>query len=167
SIDAAPVNRLSLAETLRRIEGATVTQLRPARQSPHRVNPVYPRPLRDYLGEGPEPGEWRQVAGGVEVIDVPIPVDDRRVRILRVQPGQRLPRHGHSGDEVTMVLAGGYRTREAAYRRGDVESADASTIHQPVAEPGEPCICVTVTRGPIIPTVALSRLFQKVSRIWS
>lgn len=167
AIDATPVDRRSLVDVLAQIDDGVAMPPQPRRPPPPAVNPIYPRPLRDYLEAGPEPGPWRPVADGIESIDVAFPGDRRRMRILRVQPGRRLPRHGHGGDEITMVLAGRYRTSDGAFGRGDVESADSSTIHQPVADAGEPCICVTVTRGPLVPTAALSWLVQKVSRLWS
>lgn len=167
AIEAAPIDRRSLDDVLGRIDGSGPARAQPPPRSAPSGNPIYPRPLRDYLEDGQEPGSWRSMADGVESIDVDVQGEGRRMRIMRVQPGQRLPRHGHGGDEITMVLAGGYRTADGAFSRGDVECADSSTIHQPVADPGEPCLCVTVTRGPLVPTAALSWLVQKVSRLWS
>jgi putative transcriptional regulator len=62
---------------------------------------------------------------------------------------------------MTMVLAGGYTDESGSFARGDVENADSSVVHQPIADQGEPCICVTVTQGPLLPT----GLFRLISRL--
>ena len=166
SIDAAPVDNGALERLMARVDGegasAAVRPPPPARP----INPPYPRPLRDYLDQG-EPSAWRRLADGVEAADVNISNGGRRVRLLRVQPGRRLPRHGHGGDELTLVLAGGYRNENGAFARGDVECADQSVIHEPVADLGDPCICLTATRGPMVPTAVLSWIAQRISRLWS
>ncbi|MCB2108841.1 MAG: cupin domain-containing protein, partial [Rhodobacteraceae bacterium] len=87
-----------------------------------------------------------------------------RARVLRIAPGTRVPHHGHGGEEMTMVLAGGYTDESGSFARGDVQCADQSTVHQPVADPGEPCIALTVTRGALVPTgffSILARLFPR------
>jgi len=44
------------------------------------------------------------------------------------------------------------------FARGDVETADADLVHQPVAEPGEDCICLAVTDAPLRFRSPLARL---------
>jgi putative transcriptional regulator len=123
---------------------------------------VLPRPLRDYVGAGVDSITWRKLTSGVEYFDLPVRAEGRRARLLKIAPGTRVPSHGHGGEELTMVLAGGYTDEFGSYARGDVETADVSQVHQPVADAGEPCICLTVTRGALIP----SAIFSIVSRIF-
>lgn len=66
---------------------------------------------------------------------------------------------------MTMVLAGGYTDEFGSYARGDVETAEGAQVHQPVADAGEPCICLTVTRGALIPSALFSVLTRFFPRL--
>lgn len=112
-------------------------------------DPSVPRPLRDYLDRDLASLEWRQVIRGVEEAEISLQSGDCRTRLMRIQPGVAMPRHTHGGDEVTLVLEGGYSDADGHYGRGDVQTADPSIDHQPVADEGEPCICLVVSDGPL------------------
>ena len=73
--------------------------------------------------------------------------------------------HGHSGNELTMVLAGGFTDATGSYARGDVESADDGLVHQPVADAGEECVCLVVTEGDLQPTGFIAKLVQPFFRL--
>jgi putative transcriptional regulator len=127
---------------------------------------VLPRPLRDYVGSGVESVQWRRLTTGVDYFDLPVRAEGRRARLLKIAPGTRVPSHGHGGEEMTMVLAGGYTDEFGSYARGDVETADVTQVHQPVADAGEPCVCLTVTRGALIPSAifsVISKIFPRLS----
>ena len=68
-------------------------------------------------------------------------------RLLRLEPGGAIPAHGHDGEELTLVLSGGFEDGRGVYRRGDVCAADADTAHRPQVSDPEPCVCFTVTLG--------------------
>jgi len=72
--------------------------------------------------------------------------------------------HGHSGDEMTMVLAGGYTDATGNFQRGDVEAADDGLVHQPVADAGEECVCLVVTEGELQPTGMIAKVLQPFFR---
>ena len=61
--------------------------------------------------------------------------------------GADVPDHGHEGLEMTLVLAGAYSDGRGRYARGDVDVADETVEHHPVAEPGAPCLCLAATEG--------------------
>jgi len=73
--------------------------------------------------------------------------------------------HGHAGNEMTLVLQGSYRAGGARFRAGDVECADEATNHQPVADPGETCVCLAVTDAPLRFGNLLGRMMQPFIRI--
>jgi putative transcriptional regulator len=60
-----------------------------------------------------------------------------------------MPTHGHRGQELTLVLAGSFSDEHGTFARGDVEEADEDVEHQPIADPGEDCICLAVTDAPL------------------
>lgn len=68
-------------------------------------------------------------------------------KLLRLEPGGVIPHHGHEGEELTLVLSGGFDDERGAYRRGDVCAADGETAHRPRVSDPEPCVCFTVTLG--------------------
>jgi putative transcriptional regulator len=161
-LDAAPVSAGSFDAVMARLD-APPSAPTPARATV--ADATLPRPLRDYVGSGIDSISWRRMAGGVEYVDLPLRAEGRRARLLRIAPGTRVPSHGHGGEEMTMVLAGGYSDEFGSYARGDVETADVTKVHQPVADPGEPCICLTVTRGALIPSAVFSLLSRFFPRL--
>jgi putative transcriptional regulator len=84
--------------------------------------------------------------------------------LLRIPSGGGLPYHGHVGDELVLVLSGGFKDQTGTYHRGDVATADPSLTHTPVVVPGEACVCMTLNEGPILwgrILAPLARLFRR------
>jgi putative transcriptional regulator len=162
---AAPVASTSLDAVMARLDGPVITTAAKVMKTPAN-DTTLPRPLRDYVGGGVENVNWRKLTNGVEYFDLPVKAEGRRARLLKIAPGTRVPSHGHRGEEMTMVLAGGYTDEFGSYARGDVETADAEQVHQPVADAGEPCICLAVTRGALLPSAiaaVFNRFFPRLS----
>jgi len=70
-----------------------------------------------------------------------------RIGLMKIAAGTRLPKHGHTGEEFTMVLAGGYKDDGTQFLRGDIDWADDQTVHQPLADRDGDCLCLVVTKG--------------------
>ena len=62
--------------------------------------------------------------------------------LLRVEAGRKVPEHSHGGQELTLLLRGAYRDRFGRFAAGDIADHDEDVEHQPIAEPGEDCICL-------------------------
>jgi putative transcriptional regulator len=69
------------------------------------------------------------------------------LRLLRVRPGKALPRHGHHGTELTLVLEGAFADERGRYGPGDLAEADEETEHRPLAEGVDDCVCLVATVG--------------------
>lgn len=110
---------------------------------------VSPKPLRDYLGGDLDSVRWRRIAPGVETRAVGLTGGKGRARLIRIAPGHAIPEHGHNGEELTLVLTGGYTDESGHFLRGDVEQADSGVEHQPVADPGGPCVVLATTDAPL------------------
>ncbi|WP_341705833.1 ChrR family anti-sigma-E factor [Ferrovibrio sp.] len=109
-----------------------------------------PAPLRAYLSGGVDRIPWRWSGAGLHAFALPVQkARGGMASLLRIAPGTGMPRHSHAGEEMTLVLSGGFTDDAGAFRRGDVEIADGSTEHRPVAMAGEPCICLAVTDAPL------------------
>lgn len=132
------------------------SQPRPAEEAA----PLLPQPLRGYLGNGLEAKGWRSFGRGFRQREL---LRDRSgfvVHLLDIAPDTAMPHHGHAGEELTMVLQGGFSDETGHYLRGDVAAMDEHGEHRPVADPGENCICVTVSNAPVRLTGFLGRLLQ-------
>lgn len=85
-------------------------------------------------------------------------------RLLRIRGGAPMPRHTHRGNELTLILEGGYRDEFGEYLRGDLATADPSVDHRPVANPGGDCVCLAVVDAPLRLTGLGGRLLNFMLR---
>jgi len=76
-----------------------------------------------------------------------------------------VPDHGHRGTELTLVLQGAFRDEVDRFARGDIEIATEELEHTPVAEAGEPCICLAATDAPLRFNSLVPRMLQPLLRI--
>lgn len=121
-----------------------------ARFSQGRRGGGIPKPLHDYLRTGVDRIAWRWSGAGLHSFALPVPkARGGMVSLLKIAPGTGMPIHTHSGEEMTLVLSGGFTDENGAFERGDVEIADGSIEHRPVAMAGQPCICLAVTDAPL------------------
>ncbi len=108
-----------------------------------------PEPLRSYVGAPLSALPWHPLSEGIEEIDLGVGRPPVRTCLIRVAAGTVMPRHGHLGLELNLVLAGGYHDPRGWFRRGDVVIDDSTIDHSPVAGSCEPCICLCVTDAPL------------------
>ena len=131
------------------------------------IHPVFgwaPAPLVPHLRPGMD---WRRVMGKFDEIRLDLPGDFHRVSLLRLEPGSGLPQHKHTGYEFTVVLQGGYTDETGNYGVGDFAVGPGDQRHEPIADPGEPCIAMIVVEQPIVLTGPWGRwLNPLVSRGW-
>ena len=94
---------------------------------------------------------WQRVAPGISQIrfDHERFAADKAVRLLRIAPGTCMPKHGHSGSELTLILQGSYSDETGRFCAGDVADLDPDIKHQPIADRDTPCICLIVTDAPL------------------
>lgn len=120
---------------------------------------VIPEPLRSYLGGDLADLKWRSIGTAHQIL---IKTADRetQVRLLRIPAGKPVPEHSHGGRELTVVLRGAFHDEVDQFGPGDIEDADGSLTHQPVADADEDCICLAVTDAPLRFTSRLVRLVQ-------
>ncbi|NEY89970.1 ChrR family anti-sigma-E factor [Tabrizicola oligotrophica] len=135
--------------------------------TPHRPAPrrgLLPSPLADYVGGDLDKVRWRSLGMGVRQAILPT-AKGASARLLYIPAGQGVPDHGHRGLELTLVLQGAFHDARARFGPGDVEIADESDEHTPVAETGDACICLAATDAPLRFISLLPRLLQPIFRI--
>jgi putative transcriptional regulator len=119
-----------------------------------------PPSLLPYLGAK----DWKRAFGGFEQIEIGLHGDTHRVALLRLQPGKGLPVHRHVANEFTVVLQGGYTDNTGNYGVGDFAVGPGAQQHEPIADPGEPCIALIVVEKPIVLTGAWGRWLNPLLR---
>ena len=151
----------SLEACLARIDGLPQANARAQR----RGEGIIPAPLVDYIGGGLSAVKWRPLGLGARQAILKTSDTGASVRLLSIPGGVAMPDHSHSGVEMTLVLQGAFRDEQERFGPGDVEVADDAVLHTPVAEPGQVCICLAATQGPLRFQSLLPRLAQGFFRI--
>lgn len=129
---------------------------------PIRASGIFPAPVMQALGG--DPPRWRMLGGGIRQQILSADAAGS-LRLLYIPPGKAVPEHGHRGLELTLVLQGSFSDSAGRFARGDVECAHDEVDHQPVADPGAPCICLAATDAPLRFHAMLPRLLQPLFRI--
>lgn len=144
-----------------RLSGSTPSAARePARPAASAGDIIIPEPLRSYLGGDLSGLKWKALGRGAYHIRIPTSDRETSVRLLKIPAGKPVPEHSHGGRELTLVLKGSFQDGQSLFKRGDLEEADESMQHQPVATPDEDCICLAVTDAPLKFRSLLVRLVQ-------
>ena len=156
-VEPAAVSEGCLDAVMARLDEAGEEAIRFEAEGKDKVNDGLPRPLRDYVGTDIEGLPWRTVMRGLEEADIETGDSNYQARLMRIAPGTSMPKHTHAGNEVTLVLKGAFSDEDGRYARGDVQVADEALDHRPVAEAGEPCLCLVVTDAPLRLTGPLGR----------
>jgi len=153
----APLNGASLDAAMAKLDAPAEAVARVAAKA---VDEVLPQPLRDYVKGELANVKWQWKGFGVAYAPLLNDASGNKLGLLKVSAGVRVPHHGHTDDELTLVLSGGYKSEFGAFVRGDVEFADGDVKHQPVADDDGPCLCLVITRGALKPTGLVAGLLM-------
>ncbi|ODN69010.1 Anti-sigma-E factor ChrR [Methylobrevis pamukkalensis] len=75
-----------------------------------------------------------------------------------------MPVHTHHGCEVTLVVEGSFSDVRGRFVPGDIDIADDSIDHKPVAGAEADCICFAVCDAPVKLTGRFGRLLNPLIR---
>ncbi len=154
TIDPSLLNNVSLLE----VADETV-----ADQAPH-AHSSLPEPLRSVVGDF-ESIPWRRKLPGLKEFRLPNRPDGCDAVLYKIKANRSMPRHTHEGDELTLVLEGGFSDHTGSYKAGDVAIADPSVEHRPFADPDGDCLCFAVSDGPLRLTGPVGRLLAGLNRL--
>ena len=88
-----------------------------------------------------------------------VPEDPRtNLVLLKIGAGKRMPTHGHSGEELTLVLQGAFEDEHGRCAVGDLAEEDDDSHHTPVVTGEETCICLASIEGRLRPHGLIGRL---------
>jgi putative transcriptional regulator len=158
-----PLAADSLAKTLAKLDQGASEPIRPAIRPvvhpgpPMGDSPLLPQPLRDYMSQAwAARGSWRSVMPGLRTLK--LKADGAKVWVMELGAGRAIPHHGHRGQEMVLVLSGGYHDGEIGYGPGDIHMSGPEIVHQPIVDDDGPCVCLVMVEGGIRPTGLLGRL---------
>ncbi len=124
-----------------------------------KASAAVPPMLRKLLGSDDYDAlPWKSVAPGIRQII--LPVGEGNSRMLRIAAGKKMPVHSHRGNELTLILQGGYSDALGKFNAGDVADLDSEVEHQPVADEDEDCICLAGMDAPLHFRGWIARLMQ-------
>lgn len=126
---------------------------------------MVPEPLRSYVGDDFDSLKWRALGLGAYEVRIPTSDNETTVRLLRIPIGKPVPEHSHGGRELTLVLSGYFVDGDMKFARGDMEDADATVTHTPVAGSDSDCICLAVTDLPLKFSSWFMRAIQPILKI--
>lgn len=157
------IERLSSAELDARLFERTLARLDEKR--PALLATPTARPPRDLGIDLPAPiaqramSGWRWMGPGMAFARLDVP-EDRRISLvlLKIAAGKRIPTHGHSGEELTLVLRGAFEDEHGRVAAGDLAEEDDDTHHTPVVTGSDTCICLASIEGRLRPHGLIARL---------
>src|SRR5262245_14987744 len=155
----AELGEAALAGVMAKLESVAVEPKAPA-PAPRPGFEWAPSSLLPYLGTK----DWKRAFGGFEQIEFGLHGDTHKAALLRLQPGKGLPVHRHIANEYTVVLQGGYTDNTGNYIVGDFAVGPGAQEHEPIADPGEPCIALIVVEKPIVLTGVWGRWLNPLLR---
>jgi len=160
-IEREPLADLSsdlLERTLARLDAAPVPETPIALRNHDALNLgiALPRPLAARAI-----GPWRWLGPGLRCARVNIPEDlEHNVILLRGRARVALPEHGHSGEELSLVLKGSFQDESGRYVVGDLTVEDHESDHTPVVTDDGECICMLAIEGKMQFRSWITRLMQ-------
>ena len=123
-------------------------------------NDKLPLPLRNYISDNNFSKNWRRIGIGLSEQTVEFGDEFGSAKLYRIAPGCGVPSHSHDGNEVSLVLAGGFTDEYGSYGPGDISIQETGAIHKPVADADGECIVLAVNEGPIVLTGPVGRLLN-------
>ncbi|WP_237152064.1 ChrR family anti-sigma-E factor [Oryzibacter oryziterrae] len=113
-----------------------------------------PAPIAGRVNSG-----WRWMGPGMAFTRLDVPEDERTsLVLLRIAAGRRMPTHGHSGAELTLVLQGAFTDEHGRFAKGDLAEEDGDSHHTPVVIGTETCVCLAAIEGRLRPHSLIGRL---------
>jgi putative transcriptional regulator len=109
---------------------------------------IAPEPLRSYIHGDIDRVRWIPIGPGVSYRPL-LRRKAGRVQLIRTAPGAGVGTHTHRGEELTLVLTGGFTDVTGSYRRGDLQTTTPEIVHHPVTDDDGYCITLAMTDAPL------------------
>ena len=93
--------------------------------------------------------KWKQIYNGFSEFKPDIN-DRNELKLIKMDPGVKVPLHSHGGNEYILVISGSFSDEFGEYSVGDLQINDQKIKHTPVASKKDGCICLTITENDVI-----------------
>lgn len=113
------------------------------------VNPRFPKALASLMPESLETLDWRQPMKNLRVSHLMTDESGMIIGLHHMKAGGRVPNHYHRGDEISVVLEGGFSDQLGSYGVGDFIVRTPSDTHSPRADAHEDCLMLSVVAAPV------------------
>jgi putative transcriptional regulator len=175
-ISEARINESRVSEKSREAVLAAIASRRSANEDPveepevptplseDRSSGKVPRPLRPIIPQGFSGLRWNISTWSVRTCELGREPDGTALSLLKIRAGGKVSRHGHMGDEYTVILTGAFSDEDGLYGPGDFLVRSANEHHTPVATRDGDCICLTAQEAPLQFTGGIWRLFNPILR---
>lgn len=113
-------------------------------------NPRFPRALSALLPEGSlDDLNWRQPMKNLRVTRLLNDDSGLVIGLHHMKAGGRVPNHQHRGEEISVVLEGGFSDQIGSYGEGDFILRSGTDTHSPQADAHEDCLILSVVEAPV------------------
>ena len=92
---------------------------------------------------------WKKVGSALRISHLQTGDPDHEFALYHIKAGGQIPEHTHRGNEMTLVLEGGFSDSHGSYHKGDFIFRRPGDIHTPTALQSEDCICLAVLDAPL------------------
>jgi putative transcriptional regulator len=104
--------------------------------------------------------EWRSPMKNLKVTHLMTDESGLIIGLHHMKAGGRVPNHQHRGDEISVVLEGGFSDELGSYGPGDYIFRTEDDVHSPQADAHEDCLMLSVVSAPVKLTGALGWLIN-------
>jgi putative transcriptional regulator len=106
-------------------------------------NPIY-----NFVGDLKDLN-WKKIYNGFYEYSFKV-TSNEKAKIIKMNPGTKVPLHSHNGREYILVLEGSFCDEYGKYSKGDLQINDSKIKHTPVASDSEGCICLSITEKELV-----------------
>ena len=106
-LEPAAIDERSLGNLLARLQDPVSDGPTRPRAPAKAVDRRLPQPLRDYVADGLDSLPWKSF-GAVKQAELLKDFPGYKARMMCIKAGTAMPWHTHEGQELTLVLAGGF-----------------------------------------------------------
>lgn len=92
---------------------------------------------------------WRKVTDALRITRLRTGDPNYEFALYHIRAGGVIPDHEHRGNEMTLVLEGGFSDDRGTYHPGDFTFRRAADRHSPRALADQDCICLAVLDAPL------------------
>ena len=109
----------------------------------------FPRALQSLLPESLDSLDWRHPMKNLSVSHLMTDETGMIIGLHHMKAGGRVPNHTHRGDEINVVLEGGFSDQMGSYGEGDFVFRTEADTHAPQADAHEDCLMLSVVAAPV------------------